>query len=114
VSDCLFCKIAEKKISAKIVYEDDRCVAFDDINPQAPVHALVIPKKHMVSVAELSEADAGLLGHLMTVCATVARQKGLADSGHRLVVNTGSDGGQTVFHLHLHLLGGRPMEWPPG
>jgi histidine triad (HIT) family protein len=114
MSDCLFCKIAEKKIPSKIVHEDDRCLAFDDINPQAPVHALVIPKQHAASIAELTEADAGLLGHLMLTGAAVAKQKGIAESGYRLVLNTGRNGGQTVFHLHFHLLGGRPMHWPPG
>ena len=114
MSDCLFCKIAEKKIPAKIVHEDDKCVAFDDINPQAPTHTLVIPKNHAASIAELNEADAGLLGHLMLTGAKIARQKGIAEGGYRLVVNTGKNGGQTVFHLHLHLLGGRPMHWPPG
>jgi len=114
MSDCLFCKIAEQKIPAKVVYEDEQCVAFDDINPQAPTHTLVIPKRHVASLAELNEADAGLLGHLMLTGAKVARQKGIAEGGYRIVVNTGRHGGQTVFHLHLHLLGGRPMHWPPG
>jgi histidine triad (HIT) family protein len=114
MSDCLFCKIAAKTIPAKLVHEDDRSVAFDDINPQAPVHTLVIPRKHVASMAELNEADAGLLGHLLLVGNQVAKQKGIAEGGYRLVVNTGRNGGQTVFHLHLHLLGGRPMHWPPG
>lgn len=114
MSDCLFCKIAAKTIPAKVVHEDDQCVAFDDINPQAPVHTLVIPRRHVASMAELNEADAGLLGHLLLVGNQVAKQKGIAEGGYRLVVNTGRNGGQTVFHLHLHLLGGRPMHWPPG
>lgn len=114
MSDCLFCKIAEKKIPSKIVHEDDRVVAFEDVNPQAPVHVLVIPRKHVASVSELNEADAGLLGHLMLIGAAVAKQKGVAESGYRLVANTGRNAGQTVFHLHFHLLGGRPMHWPPG
>lgn len=114
MSDCLFCKIAAKTIPAKLVHEDDQVVAFDDINPQAPVHTLVIPRKHVASMAELNEADAGLLGHLLLVGNQVAKQKGIAEGGYRLVVNTGRNGGQTVFHLHLHLLGGRPMHWPPG
>lgn len=114
MSDCIFCKIAGKQIPAKVVHEDDRCLAFDDINPQAPVHALVIPKRHAASLAELTEADAGLLGHLMLTAAALAKQKGVADSGYRVVVNTGRHGGQTVFHLHLHVLGGRHMTWPPG
>ncbi len=114
MSDCLFCKIAAKAIPAKLVHEDDQAVAFDDINPQAPVHTLVIPRKHVASMAELNEADAGLLGHLLLVGNQIAKQKGIAEGGYRLVVNTGRNGGQTVFHLHLHLLGGRPMHWPPG
>ncbi len=114
MSDCLFCKIAAKAIPAKLVHEDDQAVAFDDINPQAPVHTLVIPRRHVASMAELNEADAGLLGHLLLVGNQIAKQKGIAEGGYRLVVNTGRNGGQTVFHLHLHLLGGRPMHWPPG
>lgn len=114
MSDCLFCKIAEKTIPSKLVHEDERAVAFEDINPQAPTHVLVIPKRHVASVSELAEADAGLLGHLMLTAAAVAKQKGIAEAGYRVVVNTGRNGGQTVFHLHLHVLGGRPMHWPPG
>ena len=114
MSDCLFCKIAEKKIPSKIVHEDDKAVAFDDVNPQAPTHVLVIPRKHVASIAELNEADIGLLGHLLLTGSKVAKQKGIAEGGYRFVVNTGKNGGQTVFHLHLHVLGGRPMHWPPG
>src|SRR2546426_76598 len=114
MSDCIFCKIAEKKIPSKIAHEDDRAVAFEDINPQAPVHVLVVPKRHVQSVAELNAADAGFLGHLLLTGAAIAKQRGIADSGYRLVLNTGKHGGQTVFHLHVHVLGGRPMHWPPG
>lgn len=114
MSDCIFCKIAEKKIPSKIVHEDDKVMAFNDVNPQAPTHVLVIPRKHVASIAELNEADAGLLGHLMLIGSKIAGQKGIAEGGYRLVVNTGKHGGQTVFHLHLHVLGGRPMHWPPG
>jgi histidine triad (HIT) family protein len=114
MSDCLFCKIAEKKIPARIVHEDDTCVAFDDINPQAPTHVLVIPKKHAASIAEMHEADANLLGHLLLTGNKVAKLKGIAEGGYRFVINTGKFGGQTVFHLHLHVLGGRAMHWPPG
>jgi histidine triad (HIT) family protein len=114
MSDCIFCKIAEKKIPSKIVHEDDKVVAFDDVNPQAPTHVLVIPRKHVASIAELNEADSGLLTHLMMTGNKIAKQKGIAEGGYRLVVNTGKNGGQTVFHLHLHVLGGRPMHWPPG
>ncbi len=114
MSDCIFCKIAGKQIPSKIVHEDDQAVAFDDVNPQAPTHVLVIPRRHVASIAELNEADTGLLGHLMLTGSKVAKQKGIAEDGYRLVVNTGRNGGQTVFHLHLHVLGGRPMHWPPG
>lgn len=114
MTDCIFCKIAEKKIPSKIVHEDDKAVAFDDVNPQAPTHVLVIPRKHAASIAELNEADAGLLGHLMLTGSQVAKQKGIAEGGYRIVMNTGKNGGQTVLHLHLHVLGGRPMHWPPG
>jgi histidine triad (HIT) family protein len=97
-----------------VVFEDEQALAFDDINPQAPVHTLVIPKKHLRSPAELQPNDAPLMGHLLRVGNQIARDKGVAESGYRLVINTGSDGGQTVFHLHLHVLGGRAMHWPPG
>jgi len=114
MSDCLFCRIVEKKIPAKVVYEDDQILAFDDVNPRAPVHTLVIPKQHVASVQDLGESDRTLLAQLLLACTKVARHKGLADPGFRLVVNTGRDGGQTVFHLHFHVLGGRHMAWPPG
>jgi histidine triad (HIT) family protein len=112
-SDCLFCKIVAGTIPAKRVYEDDQCLCFADIHPQAPTHLLIIPKQHIVSQAHTQEEHAPLLGHLMATAATIARTSGL-DGGYRVVVNTGPDGGQTVDHLHLHLLGGRPMSWPPG
>lgn len=114
MSDCLFCKIVEKKIPAKIVHEDDQTLAFDDINPQAPVHTLVIPKKHVASVQGYGPQDHTLIGQLLLACTKVAKDKGLAESGYRLVANTGRDGGQTVFHLHFHVMGGRHMGWPPG
>lgn len=114
MSDCLFCKIAEKKISARIIYEDDRAVAFEDITPQAPVHTLVIPKKHIATILEVTPEDHGLVGHLFKVAATIAKEKGIAEHGFRLVMNTNGDGGQSVYHIHLHLLGGRAMHWPPG
>lgn len=114
MSDCLFCRIAEKKIPAKIVHEDEHTLAFDDINPQAPVHTLVIPKQHVAAVQECGEQDQALLGRLLLMCSKVAKLKGLAESGYRIVVNNGRDGGQTVFHLHFHVTGGRHMGWPPG
>ncbi len=114
MSDCLFCRIVQGSIPAKIIYQDEQTLAFDDINPQAPVHSLVIPKRHVMSVHDLNEADQGLLGRLLMTCNQVARNKGLSDHGFRLVANTGRDGGQTVSHLHFHVLGGRHMGWPPG
>jgi histidine triad (HIT) family protein len=112
MSDCLFCKIVARTIPAALIYEDELVVAFDDINPQAPIHSLVIPRKHFTSIAELQDADVMLLGRLLPV--TRLQKKGIADTGYRFVVNTGVDGGQSVFHLHLHVLGGRHMGWPPG
>jgi histidine triad (HIT) family protein len=110
---CLFCKIIEGTIPSTPVYEDDLVYAFADINPKAPVHLLIVPRKHIGSLAEAGEDKKTLLGHLLWAAAEVARQKGLTD-GYRIVVNTGEDGGQTVDHLHLHLLGGRALTWPPG
>ena len=114
MNDCLFCQIVQKHIPAKIVHEDDRTLAFDDINPQAPVHTLIIPKQHIRAVGDLGEYDSGLVAQLLLTCTKVATQKGIAQSGYRIVTNTGPDAGQTVFHLHLHVLGGRHMTWPPG
>ncbi len=114
MNDCLFCRIAAKKIPAKIIYEDADTVAFEDINPQAPVHVLIIPKKHISTTLEIAEEDKGLIGHLFRVAAKIAGEKGIAERGFRLVVNTNSEAGQTVYHIHLHLLGGRHMHWPPG
>jgi histidine triad (HIT) family protein len=112
-SDCLFCKIIAGTIPAKRLYEDNLCLAFADINPQAPVHLLVIPKEHLASTAHATAEHATLLGHLLSTTAKIAAEQQLAD-GYRIVINTGQDGGQTVDHLHLHLLGGRHMTWPPG
>lgn len=113
-NDTIFGKIIRREIPADIVYEDDLCLAFRDIAPQAPVHILIIPKKPIVSLADTHfPEDKALLGHLMLIAAEIARKEELA-KGYRLVVNTGADGGQTVFHLHLHLLGGRSLSWPPG
>jgi len=114
MNDCLFCKIVARTIPAVLVYDDDLVVAFDDINPQAPTHTLIIPRKHFTSIAELQESDVTLLGRLLLAGNKIARQKGIANAGYRFVVNTGAHGGQSVFHLHLHVLGGRHMGWPPG
>jgi histidine triad (HIT) family protein len=109
---CLFCRIVRKEIPAKIVAETNDCVAFRDINPQAPVHILVIPREHVPSVGDVT--DPTLVGTLTRLAADLAQREGIAESGYRLVMNTNADAGQTVFHLHLHLLGGREMGWPPG
>ena len=113
--DCIFCKIASGEIPAKKLYEDEHAVAFADINPKAPVHTLIIPRRHIASLAEIgaSEQEKNLVGHLHGVANHLARQQNL-ENGYRIVINTGPDGGQTVDHLHLHLLGGRAMHWPPG
>ncbi len=112
--DCVFCRIAEKKLPAKLVYEDEFAVAFEDINPQAPVHVLVIPRKHIPTSLDLKEEDNALLGRLFQVANRIARQKEIAERGFRIVMNCNAEAGQTVFHLHIHLLGGRAMHWPPG
>ncbi|XP_046415851.1 adenosine 5'-monophosphoramidase HINT1 [Neodiprion virginianus] len=111
--DTIFGKILRKEIPCKFIYEDDQCVAFHDVNPQAPVHFLVIPRKPIALLSLAEETDKPLLGHLMFVAQTVASQQGLGN-GFRLVVNNGKDGAQSVYHLHIHVLGGRQMEWPPG
>jgi len=110
---CLFCKIVAKEIPADILYEDDTVVAFRDLNPQAPNHLLVIPKQHIATINELTDADTATVGRLSLAAATIAKQLGFADSGYRTVMNCNQDGGQTVYHLHLHLLGGKAMGWPP-
>ena len=110
----IFQKIIDKKIPAQIVFEDDLCLAFKDIAPQAPTHILVIPKKTIKSMKQVSLEDTNLLGHLFLVSSQVAQKEGLSEKGYRLVINTGEDGGQTVDHLHIHILGGRNMKWPPG
>ncbi len=110
----LFQKIIDRQIPAAIVYEDDRALAFRDIAPKAPTHVLIIPKRPIAKLGDATAADEALLGHLLCVAAEVARQEGLADDGYRVVINNGEAAGQTVFHLHLHLLGGRTLGWPPG
>jgi histidine triad (HIT) family protein len=110
--DCLFCRIVRKEIPAKLVAEDEHCVAFRDINPQAPVHVLIIPREHVPSLNQAT--DAAMLGRLSLMAADIARKEGVAEAGYRTVINTNAAAGQTVFHVHLHLLGGRSMHWPPG
>ena len=112
--ECIFCEIAAKKLPARIIYEDEHAVAFEDINPKAPVHALVIPKKHISTNLDIVQNDNMLIGHLFQIANTIAKDKGIADRGFRLVMNCNAESGQTVFHIHLHILGGRIMTWPPG
>lgn len=111
---CLFCRIIAGDIPSEVVYEDELVLAFDDINPVAPVHQLIIPLRHVASAAELTESDAELLGRVFAVAADLARKAGLTEGGYRVVTNIGADGGQSVAHLHFHLIGGRGMAWPPG
>lgn len=113
-ADCLFCRIAREEIPADMLYQGDRVLAFADVNPQAPVHVLVIPKQHIGSVAQLTARESSLMGEVMLVAQRVARDKGLERTGYRLVVNTGADACQTVPHLHVHVIGGRALAWPPG
>ena len=111
---CVFCQVAAHERPAKILYEDPHCLVLEDINPKAPVHLLVIPRKHIPSLNENLENDKDLLGHMMTVVARAAKEKGIDGTGYRTVINTNAEAGQTVFHLHFHILGGRVLHWPPG
>ncbi|WP_058534471.1 histidine triad nucleotide-binding protein [Legionella saoudiensis] len=112
--DCLFCKIAEGAIPATVVFEDDELMAFRDLNPQAPTHLLIIPKQHISTINDAADEDQALLGRIILRAKQLAQTEGFSDSGYRLVFNVNPNGGQTVFHIHLHLLGGRRMTWPPG
>ena len=114
MSNCLFCKIVEREIPSSIVYEDERILAFNDINPQAPTHILVIPKRHIATLNDLSAGDDAIVGEVVRRAAAIATDRGISDGGYRTVFNTNRGAGQTVFHIHLHLLGGRAMHWPPG
>lgn len=113
MADCIFCKIAAEEVSANVIHQDEQAVAFHDIDPKAPVHVLVIPRRHWSGLDAVPDGQEATLGHLLGLCRKLATRLGCSD-GYRVVVNTGSDGGQTVGHLHLHMLGGRPMAWPPG
>ena len=114
MSDCLFCKIAAGEIPSTKVYEDDRLFAFEDINPAAPTHVLIIPKAHLDSMREAGEEHREMIGDILLAAGRIAKERGLSENGYRIVNNCGEDGGQTVPHLHFHLLGGRPFKWPPG
>jgi histidine triad (HIT) family protein len=114
VSDCVFCRILAKEIPATLLHEDEHCVAFRDLHPQAPTHILVIPRQHIATLNDASPADAATLGGMMMAARKIAAAEGLVDGGWRVVMNVGKGAGQSVFHIHLHLLGGRPLSWPPG
>jgi histidine triad (HIT) family protein len=113
-NNCLFCRIIAGEIPAEFVHQDDLCVAIQDINPQAPTHVLIIPREHFESLDDATHKHEPLLGHLLRLAARIANERGHGDSGYRTVINTGAGAGQSVFHLHVHVLGGRPMNWPPG
>ncbi|HYY43099.1 MAG TPA: histidine triad nucleotide-binding protein [Pyrinomonadaceae bacterium] len=112
--DCIFCRVVAGDVRADIVFQEDRCLAFRDINPQAPVHVLIIPREHIESLDDAGRGDEAVLGHILRIAARIANDQGLAESGFRTVINTGAGVGQSVMHLHLHVLGGRTMTWPPG
>ncbi len=112
--DCLFCRIIAGEIPAKIIYQDEKVIALDDINPQAPCHKLIIPRNHIATLNDLSPIDHGLIGHMAQTAQKIAGELGIAEHGYRVVMNCNAGAGQTVFHIHLHLLGGRQMTWPPG
>jgi histidine triad (HIT) family protein len=112
--DCIFCKIIKGEIPAQIVYEDEDIIAFNDIHPRAPIHQLIVPRKHIATLNDLTEEESALAGHMLLTARRLAEKTNIAKSGYRAVFNCNADGGQEVFHLHLHLLGGRPLHWPPG
>lgn len=112
--DCIFCQITQLKIPATIVYQDDEVIAFDDLNPHAPIHKLIIPRKHIATLNDISNQDEKLIGHLLSVARQLAKQYQIAEEGYRVVMNCNEGAGQAVFHIHLHLLGGRSLSWPPG
>jgi histidine triad (HIT) family protein len=114
VADCLFCKIAAGQVPATVVYQDDRLVAFKDVNPQAPMHVLIVPRRHVATLNDLADGDDALVGEMIRRAAALAREQGYGDRGYRTVFNCNADAGQTVFHIHLHVLGGRKLSWPPG
>ena len=114
MQDCIFCKIANGELGTEFVYEDELVVAFNDLSPQAPVHILIVPKEHIASALELDDNNKNIVGHIFGVAAKIARDSGFAENGFRIINNCGKDGGQTVGHIHFHLLAGRFLEWPPG
>ncbi|MGA7733231.1 MAG: histidine triad nucleotide-binding protein [Chloroflexia bacterium] len=114
VDTCIFCKLAKGQVRAEIILQDDKIIAFKDIHPQAPAHALVVPRKHITALWDTDHEDEPMLGRILTACNEVAQELGISDSGYRVVVNSGPDAGQSVDHLHFHVMGGRELAWPPG
>lgn len=114
IDTCIFCKLAQGQVRAEIILQDDRVIAFKDIHPQAPAHALVIPRRHITALWDTDRDDEALLGHIVLTCNEVAQELGIAESGYRIIANSGADAGQSVDHLHFHVLGGRKLAWPPG
>ncbi len=114
MSDCLFCKIRDREIPGDIIFENDNVLAFNDINPQAPVHVLIIPKQHIPTTNDINTENSGLIGEMLRVASSIAAENGIAEGGYRTVINCNEKGGQEVYHLHMHLIGGRQMRWPPG
>ncbi len=114
MNECIFCDIINGEVKGEIVYQDTSVVAFKDIKPQAPVHFLIVPRRHIASLLDLEQVDEGLIGHIGSVATKLAKEHGISETGFRLVINCGAEAGQSVFHIHFHLLGGRPMRWPPG
>jgi histidine triad (HIT) family protein len=114
MADCLFCKIIDRKIPSTVVYEDDRVLAFNDIDPQAPTHVLIVPKRHIPTLNDIGTEDDQIVGELVRCAAMIAKERGVSETGYRTLFNTNRGAGQSVFHIHLHLLGGRPLAWPPG
>lgn len=114
MTDCLFCGMINGEIPSELIYDDKEIIAFKDINPQSPNHILIVPRRHINSLSEMEEVDKDLAGRLLFTARKIAQDQGISDKGYRVVINNGQNGGQTVFHLHLHLLGGRPLAWPPG
>ena len=114
MTDCIFCKISNGEMNADIVYEDDQCIAFNDISPKAPHHVLIIPRRHIATINDIGDDETELAGHLIQTAKRIAKERNIADDGYRILMNCNAGGGQEVYHIHLHLLGGRQMSWPPG
>jgi len=114
MTECIFCKIINGEIPAKIIHQDEKVIAFDDLNPQAPIHKLIVPRQHIATLNDVNPKDKEIMGHMLYIAKQLADELNIAEQGYRTLINCNADGGQVVFHIHLHLLGGRPMHWPPG